>query len=627
MNALYNRALALLAIGRAREARDDLQRILAARSDLVAAWTALGRAHAMLGDLPGAERAFRQPVVLAPSSAEALFNLGFFLQTAARIDEAVAAYRQALTLNPSMAVAHNNLGNALREKGMREEAAGHYAAAARLAPDSIDFVSNHAASLRESGRSLDAIPILEGALRRWPDSAPMLGNLGALYYEANRLEDAERCLRRALELAPEMVEARINLGNLFALQGRLDDSIEAYRGVIARHPSNPDVLSNLGIALQEKGEDEEAIACYEKALAVRPDHPEALNNLGYLLQEAGRRDEAVRRYERALAANPRFARAQYNLGVAKLASRQFAEGWRLAESRFAVVPPVAVDRPFAVPRLTAENLRAAAKIAVWAEQGIGDQILFGTMLPDLEKLSVPFVLEVDPRLLAPFRRAHPGWQVVGPEESAAAFAACDRHIPVASLGTILRPVAESFASQPPALLIADRARAQAMRDELRSGGRRIVGISWRSFQPAYRAIVQRRKSASLDDFHGLSRRDDLLLLDLQYGETAEERRRFASGGGRLARVEGLDLFEDIDGVLAAVEACDLVVTTSNVTAHYAGALGKEAWLLYLAGVPPFHYWATDESGACLWYPSLRIVTGQALRTWPELIAQVERRLG
>ena len=626
MNALYNRALALLAVGRAREARDDLQRVLAARSDLVPAWTALGRANAMLGDVRGAEQSFRQPVVLAPTSAEAFFNLAFFLQTAGRLDEAIAAYRQALTLNPSMAVAHNNLGNALREKGLRDEAAAHYATAARLAPDSIDFVSNHAASLREAGRPLDAIPILEGALRRWPDSAAMLGNLGALYYEANRSAEAERCLRRALELAPEMVEPRINLGNLFATQGRLDDSIEAYRAVVARSPSNPDVQSNLGIALQEKGDVEEAIACYERALAVRPDHPEALNNLGYLLQEEGRRDEAVRRYERALEVNPRFARAQYNLGVAKLASRQFAEGWRLAESRFAVVPPVAADRAFPVPRLTAENLRGATKLAVWAEQGIGDQILHGTMLPDLEKLSVPFVLEVDSRLVAPFRRAHPGWEVVGPEQSVAAFAACDRHIPVASLGTLLRPDVESFATQPRALLAADPVRARATRDALRSGGRRIVGLSWRSFQPANRAIVQRRKSASLADFTDLSRRDDLILVDLQYGDTAEERRRFAAQGGRLARVEGLDLFEDIDGVLAAVEACDLVVTTSNVTAHYAGALGKEAWLLYPAGVPPFHYWETDDSGACLWYPSIRIVTGTALRTWPEVITQLEGRL-
>jgi tetratricopeptide (TPR) repeat protein len=579
---------------------------------------ALARLRA--GDPAGAERILRGILATTPDSPQALDLLGASLATMGRLDEAIAAYRKALSLDPSMWAAHNDLGNALRGRGLHAEALEHYAAAARLAPDSVDAASNYAAALRESGRPMGAAAVLEAALRRRPDSPDLLEGLGALYYDANRVDEAERCLRRALELAPDMIGPRINLGNLCAVQGRVDEAIEMYRGVVARNPSIPDVQSNLGIALQEKGDVQGAMACYELALAARPDHPEALNNLGYLLHESGRREEAVRRYERALEANPRFALAQYNLAAEKLGSRQFAEGWRLAESRFAIVPPVAIDRAFPVPRLTSENLRGARKAAVWAEQGIGDQILYGTMLPDLAKRSVPFVLEVDSRLLAAFRRAHPEWEVVGAEESAAAFAACDRHIPVASLGAILRPDVQSFAGQPKALLAADRARAEAMRRSLGSGNRRIVGISWRSFQQKNRAGLERRKSASLADFLDLSRRDDLLLVDLQYGDTAEERNRFAAQGGRLARIEGLDLFEDIDGVLAAVEACDLVVTTSNVTAHFAGALGKDARLLYLAGVPPFHYWSTDESGRCLWYPSIRIVTALQLR-WPDLIAQ------
>jgi len=68
------------------------------------------------------------------------------------------------------------------------------------------------------------------------------------------------------------------------------------------------------------------------------------------------------------------------------------------------------------------------------------------------------------------------------------------------------------------------------------------------------------------------------------------------------------------------------VTTSNVTAHFAGALGKETWLIYLGGVALFHYWSTDPSERCLWYPSVRIVTGSELRTWPEVLAKVERDL-
>src|SRR5205814_5585866 len=93
LNALHNRALALLAVGRAGDARADLARVVAAKPDFAPAWTALARAYAMLGDTAAAEVAFRKPLQLNPASPEALYNLSFFFAATQRIDEAIAGYR------------------------------------------------------------------------------------------------------------------------------------------------------------------------------------------------------------------------------------------------------------------------------------------------------------------------------------------------------------------------------------------------------------------------------------------------------------------------------------------------------------------------------------------------------
>jgi ADP-heptose:LPS heptosyltransferase len=87
-------------------------------------------------------------------------------------------------------------------------------------------------------------------------------------------------------------------------------------------------------------------------------------------------------------------------------------------------------------------------------------------------------------------------------------------------------------------------------------------------------------------------------------------------------LDGLDLFSDLEGVLGAIAACDLVVTTSNVTAHFAGALGKETLLVYPGAESPFYYWVPGEDGRCLWYPSVRIVTAPELDTWQKVIDRV-----
>lgn len=612
---LHNRAQALFALGRFAEALAEIQGATNLDPAAAAAWGLTANILAALGDREGAERAYRKALALKPDNAETHYNLALLLQGGGRLDEAVACYRKSLALRPAFAAAHNNLANVLKVQGRGEEALAHYGQAVRLDPQLADALSNLGTALREAGRAEEAIGLLERAAQLKPQSEAVHNNLGIAYFERSRFAEAEACYRKALALRPSFHEAKNNLGNALSALGSADAAIACYREVIAQAPDYPDAHSNLGLILQERGEVAAAIACYEKALALRPDHADAINNMGYLLQEQGRRRDAMALYARALAADPGSARAGYNLGLAHLCELEFEPGWKLHERRYHTKPPIAVPRAFSIPVFTAADWGAGQRLAIWREQGVGDQLLYSTLVPELAARGQVFVLEADARLVAAFQRAHPEWNVVAPETSTAAFAACDRHIALASLPLLLRPSLASFEAQPRALLAADPARVAAFRERLAAPGARVAGISWRSFQPKTRGYLQAKKSASLDAFMALSQRTGLRLLDLQYGDTAAERAAFAARGGRLARLDDLDLFNDLDGVLAAIEACDLVITTSNVTAHLAAVLGKRTLLVYLAANPPFHYWVTDANGRCLWYPSMHIVTGRDLDTW------------
>jgi Flp pilus assembly protein TadD len=517
--------------------------------------------------------------------AVALFQAG-------RTAEAEPLVRAIVAANPRLDIAWNLLGGVLATLGDREGAERAYRRAISLKPN---------------------VP------------EPYF-NLGRMLEDSRRLEEALACYRRAVALRPAFVEARNNLGNALAAAGDADGALEAYSAVLAHDPGNADAHANMGLTLQERGDPEGAQAHYAAALHERPDHPDALNNLGYLLEERGRRADAMALYRRALEANPGAARAAYNLGLAHLSEFDFERGWNLHEMRFVTAPPVAAARAFEIPVFGAQDFGAGHRLAIWPEQGVGDQVLYSTLTAELEARGQAFVIEVDRRLKAAFERAHPRWTVVSPEDSAASFATCDRHIAVGSLPRLLRLSRESFGRQPRSLLAADGARARATRKRAAPGNERLVGISWRSFQPKGRGHVARKKSASLADFMSISRTPGLRMLDLQYGDTLEERQRFAQAGGALEHLDGLDLFNDLDGVLAAIEACDVVATTSNVTAHLAGALGKRTLLFYRGGISPFHYWVPGADGRSLWYPSVEIVTGPALDTWERVLEKVHERL-
>jgi len=117
------------------------------------------------------------------------------------------------------------------------------------------------------------------------------------------------------------------------------------------------------------------------------------------------------------------------------------------------------------------------------------------------------------------------------------------------------------------------------------------------------------------------------LVDVQYGDTGAERAAFEkSTGCTVQRLADVDHFNDLESVFATIAACDLVITTSNVTAHFAGAMGKAAWLLFPGGHAPFHYWVPGPDGRSLWYPSVEIVSAPQLGDWGSLAEYAAERL-
>jgi tetratricopeptide (TPR) repeat protein len=620
----HNRAQALFALGRIEEARTELEAVVASQPDLHAAWNLLGSVLAAQGDAR-AEQAYRRALMLRPDHPETHYNLGVYFLERGRLEEAIACYRKALGLRANFYAAHNNLANALRARGRADEALSHYAQAVQLEPRFAEGWSNYGAALREAGRIDEAIAALERAVALAPQSWSSVSNLGVAYLARNRMVEAIACQRRALELKPDSAEVLTHLGSALSALGEWEEAEACYLQAIERAPAFADAHNNMGMLRVERGDLAGAAASFRRALALQPGLSEATNNLGMLLEEEGRGSEAIELYRQAMRTDARNARAAYNLGIALLGRFEFAEGWELCERRYDTVPAVTPRRAFRVPRLEERGLAASRRVAVWREQGVGDQILYSTLLPALAAGGPGFVVEVDRRLVPAYARAHPGWEVVAPEDSERAFASCDAHIPVASLPRLLRPALQRFEEQPASILAADEARAARYRSRLGADGEGppVIGVSWRSFQPKARGELGRRKSSSLQSLHALSQR--ARLLDLQYGDTASERAQFAASGGRLERLEDLDLFNDLDGLLAAIAACDLVVTTSNVTAHLAGALGKRALVVFLSARPPFHYWASPH-GRSLWYPSVEIVTAPGLDTWERAFGRVHELL-
>lgn len=246
---------------------------------------------------------------------------------------------------------------------------------------------------------------------------------------------------------------------------------------------------------------------------------------------------------------------------------------------------------------------ASGRVLVWADEGIGDEIKFGSLLNEFQSRASTLLVQLDSRLVPLFRRSLPRDidyvsrdDLVPPERY-------DYHVPIGSLGRYVRPTTVSFLAGGSKFLLADKARVIAMRELLaKQPGERLVGISWRSTNP----VTGRARSLALKDLVASIHASNARLINLQYGDVDAEISAAEKESGILVwRCPRLDLTNDLDGVAALIEACDEVITIGNTTAHLAGALGKKTTVI-VKRIPNWRW--LEQDGRSLWYQSVRVIT-------------------
>jgi hypothetical protein len=258
-------------------------------------------------------------------------------------------------------------------------------------------------------------------------------------------------------------------------------------------------------------------------------------------------------------------------------------------------------------------------VLVWGEQGVGDEVMFAGLIPDLVRRGVECIVDCEPRLKPLLARSFAAGGVrvistVGGDELPE-FAA---HSPCASLAGVLRPGFAEFAHTTAGYLRADAARRAEFRARY-SDGRPVIGLAWgttnRTTGPA--------RSIALDLFRGLTREPGARWIGLQYGDRECLEAQVKAAGVALEIDGAVDQRVDVDLFAAQVAAMDLVITIDNSTAHLAGALGVPVWLL----LPLAADWRwLMERADSPWYPGMRIFRQSRAGDWPGVLRRVGEEL-
>ncbi len=472
---------------------------------------------------------------------------------------------------------------------------------------------------REEGDLVAAKSAFDRAIELCPDLAEAYFSRGNILKAERRLGAAVRDFERALEFDPQMIAASINLGTVHYLMGDFQRALDCARVALQVDSRNPLALLNQGLMLRELGQTAQAEAAFRDAIAQHPAHFDIRCGLARILIDQGRFDEAEQHLAAILAIAPAHTEARWLLSIASLMQGRFRQGWGHYDSR--LERHDAWQRPYAFPVWDGAPL--SGTLLIYAEQGLGDDILFASCIPDVLACVSHCVIECEPKLVEIFRRSFPAASVHGSKyesqppwlETAPPISA---QIAAGSLPRLFRREWADFPRRQ-GYLQADSGKVTRWRARLAELGPGLkVGMAWTGG-----AIKTRRRirSLTLADLLPVLEIANVHFVSLQYVESDAEIDALRVAHGR--QVHHWREAADYDETAALVVALDLVVSVCTAVVHLAGALGKPVWVM----APSSPEWRYLQHGEHMpWYPTARVFRQQQAGDWLPVVASVAAEL-
>lgn len=390
----------------------------------------------------------------------------------------------------------------------------------------------------------------------------------------------------------------------------------------------PDVYAiwhNLAVCVGDR-HPEEAYELAVKANKLSPEEPECLITLSNLASQIGRPAQAlnwaglyVERYGKAPEIENNASFALFHLG-------RWAEGWKAFRASLGARDRVSRNYTTGETPRWEPGKTKGGKVVIYGEQGLGDEIMYASMLPQAlnaaEKADTEVVIECTKRLEGLFKRSFPDVTVYGTRgQSYVTWAADEKPTHRLEMGGL----GEFFALKPfrgPGYFKACPARRAMWRAWLDAQGRDRpkVGIAWTG---GSWSTGRHRRSVPYEVIQGLMLGQDVDFVCLEY----EPRR--AELEMAPVRVLNPDWAThknaDYDDTAALVMECDLVITATQSLVDLCGALGAPVWVMCDA-TPQWRY--SEEAGPeRMWfYESAKLYRQATIGEWEPVTQAIARDL-
>lgn len=288
----------------------------------------------------------------------------------------------------------------------------------------------------------------------------------------------------------------------------------------------------------------------------------------------GNLDHGIAIQKAILEKEPGHVLARWNLAIQQLEAGELPEAFDNYEARWNWADFPSERRTFDIPRWKGENPQGK-RILVWREQGIGDEIRFAGVLPDLLAAGARVTFECSQKLAALFRMSFPDVDVRAEVPSAARrpdqYRDFDYEVPVGSLARHFRPTVERMREKCGPWLKRDAEIEARLRADMGAAPNQpVIGVCWRS---SNRNLQRNQNYVQAEYLTPLKLLGASKFVCLQYDECRDEVAAMRQMGLPIYDFGGIDQMNDLVSASYLAGACDLVISAGTASAELAAGLG------------------------------------------------------
>ena len=420
------------------------------------------------------------------------------------------------------------------------------------------YLQSYAFLLNRTGDYKKAIEIYTSSINLDPDDFMSYFNLGVCYGNLSEYEDAEKAYKKA-----------INLNKTFEL------------GYI-----------NLSAVYMRKLMHIEAKECIEELFKINKNNYVGLHTMGLLLSMENKLLESVEYFKKALLHNPVYTKSHFQLGLVLLRLFRFDDfsehyRWRTRDEDQINSCQIQVDD------FDIDQINKTRKLIIYHEQGLGDQLFYSRFIKHIPAKKIILVVH---RKLKNFMKQELKDVEITDLDDERNFKLID--FQKINLASTIRYISKDKISKD---LSEESLKFDSKKEKIH------IGLSWKSKSNNYGDS----KSFPLEKLLKKINRGNMQFINLQYGDTKKELEDIDKNYGIKVIIDKhKNITDEISDLKDLITQCDLVITCSNVTAHVAGFLRKQTFLLAPSKYGRLWFWDADESGNSIWYPSVKIISNE-----------------